>query len=112
MFQTRGAGRFSALARFPTQKFEAEQVKMLDPSNQLSLKNLRDLRHVGGVFPYNLVNSLFFDPYDLHYDPSKDYLDLVAELVEDYATGWAITRDGLWFHAHPVNDGQGPSPVP
>lgn len=61
-------------------------------------KSLRDARHFN-KYIYTLSDELFYEPFDTSYSPSQEYLELVTDLL-NCASGWKITRDGFWFHAH------------
>ena len=61
---------------------------------------LRDARHLD-KFMYTFSDELFYEPFEAHYEPSDDYITLVAGLLRDFASDWMTTRDGFWFHVHP-----------
>ncbi len=63
---------------------------------------LRDARHVDKFF-YTLTESPFFEPFSDGYEPSDELKRLVEEQIRELAAGWRISRDGVWFHAHPVH---------
>ena len=60
---------------------------------------LRDARHLD-KFMYTLGDELFYEPYEAHYKPANEYLDLVTDLLKD-STDWITTREGLWFYSYP-----------
>jgi class III lanthionine synthetase len=61
---------------------------------------LRDARHLDKFF-YMLSESLFYEPFPSRYEPAGNYKALVQHLIDRLADGWLISRDGVWFHAHP-----------
>jgi len=61
---------------------------------------LRDARHVD-KFMYTLSNELFYEPFETHYEPTREYISLIEDLLPDFASDWFPTRDGFWFHIHP-----------
>ena len=63
-------------------------------------RHLRDARH-SDKFMYTLSDTLFYEPFEIRYEPSREYLALVTDLLRDSAKDWRTTRDGYWFHVHP-----------
>ena len=61
---------------------------------------LRDARHLD-KFMYTLSDALFYEPLELHYEPTQEYTDIVAELLKELDKQWLTTRDGYWVHIHP-----------
>lgn len=61
---------------------------------------LRDARHVD-KFAYILNNSLFYEPFEHHYQPSDEYISILQSLLNTWSTNWRSIRDGIWFHAFP-----------
>lgn len=61
---------------------------------------LRDARHVD-KFMYTLKDETFYEPYEVRYQPSQEYIALVTDLLRDLRNDWSTTRDGFWFHIHP-----------
>ncbi len=62
---------------------------------------LRDARHVEKFF-YTLTESPFYEPFSDRYEPLDDYTRLVDEQMRELASGWLLSRDGVWFHVHPA----------
>lgn len=67
-----------------------------------SAKYLRDARH-SNKFIYTLSHPLFYEPLDLWYQPTTEYLTSVTELLKKWPDDWTANRDGFWFHVHPHN---------
>lgn len=61
---------------------------------------LRDARHLEKGL-YTLSDKLFYEPFEVHYEPSQEYFTLVANLLKTAGVEWVITRGGFWFDAHP-----------
>lgn len=61
---------------------------------------LRDARNLD-KFMYILSDELFYEPCEAHYEPSREYITLVEDLLRELASDWTPTRDGFWFHIHP-----------
>ena len=68
-----------------------------------SPKYFRDARHMD-KFMYTLMDELFYEPVETRYRPWGEYKAPVAELLNELAVNWTITRDGFWFMVHPVNE--------
>ena len=68
-----------------------------------SAKYLRDARHLD-KFMYTLMDQLFYEPLETRYRPWEEYKTPVAELINELALDWTITRGGFWYMVHPVNE--------
>jgi serine/threonine protein kinase len=81
---------------------EKRFVSTWEGSLMKDAKYLRDVRHLN-KFIYTLSDKLFYEPLDVHYEPSEEYLTLVTDILRDFPSYWMTTRDGFWFHVHPGN---------
>src|SRR5215813_5696249 len=61
---------------------------------------LRDARHLD-KFMYTFGHELFYEPFEANYEPARDYVDPVTDLLQESGKDWHCTRDGFWFHIHP-----------
>lgn len=62
--------------------------------------SLRDARHIDKTF-YLLADDLFYEPVDVHYDPSDEFTLLVNTMLRDRSNHWEIWRNGVWSHVGP-----------
>ena len=65
-------------------------------------KYLRDARH-SDKFMYSLMDEMFYEPLETRYRPRDEYKAPVAELLQELAHDWVITRDGFWYNVHPTS---------
>jgi class III lanthionine synthetase len=61
---------------------------------------LRDARHLD-KFVFTLSDELFYEPYEAHYEPSGEYIELVTTVLKELSSDWSTSREGFWFHVHP-----------
>lgn len=63
-------------------------------------KVLRDARHLD-KYIFTLRDDVFYEPFEIRYKPSQEYVVAITELLTELGRDWMITRDGVWFHTHP-----------
>lgn len=65
-----------------------------------NLTSLRDARHLD-KYIYTLSDALFYEPFETHYKPLKQYTALITEVLTELGKDWIVSPDGFWCHVHP-----------
>lgn len=60
---------------------------------------LRDARHLD-KFLYTLSSETFYEPFEQHYTPSREFAEIVTSVASGGGEDWLLTQDGFWFHSH------------
>jgi len=63
-------------------------------------QSLREARHFDKMF-YIEVDDLFYEPVNIHYNPSSELSSLVTALIDERGKSWKIWRSGVWSHVGP-----------
>lgn len=62
---------------------------------------MRDVRFVNR-FPYILIESLFYEPFEDLYTPTKELIQIIQNLLRrEKNNKWSLTRNGIWFYVTP-----------
>lgn len=61
------------------------------------IRSLRDARHVNKMF-YLGADELFYEPVEVHYEPSTELKSVVEALIGAGDKQWKIWRRGVWSH--------------
>lgn len=71
-------------------------------SRSVAEKYLRNVRH-SDKFLFILADRKYYEQFESHHIPTREYIDLVTELSKDSSCPWQITHEGFWVHVHPCD---------
>lgn len=69
-----------------------------------AMQSLRDARHVDKMF-YIGIDDLFYEPVEVHYNPSTEFSSVVNAMLSERGKHWEIWRSGVWSHVRPAKGG-------